>query len=138
MSKPVDATSDESAHAPRERGGLVRFRPGLLLTLFAIGLAAMVFIGKTFTRSPDSATASRRSAETVPDASWSDESPGKVASSSAAWGNLDNPAADGWDTEVFAGAALGQLKELGEWIKHPHSDPPALAAESAHPFAEAP
>ena len=84
MSKPVDATSDESAHAPRERGGLVRFRPGLLLTLFAIGLAAMVFIGKTSTRSPDSATASRRSAETVPDASRSDESPGKVASSSAA------------------------------------------------------
>ena len=32
---------------------------------------------------------------------------------------------------MFAGAALGQLKELGEWIKHPHSDPPALAAESA-------
>ena len=30
MSKPVDATSDESAHAPRERGGLVRFRTGMI------------------------------------------------------------------------------------------------------------
>jgi hypothetical protein len=32
---------------------------------------------------------------------------------------IDNPAADGWDSEVFADAAGGQLKHIGKLLEHP-------------------
>ena len=35
------------------------------------------------------------------------------------WRKLDDPAADGWNTEVFAAAAASQLDQLGEGVVHP-------------------
>jgi len=30
-----------------------------------------------------------------------------------------DPREDGWDTEAFSDLAMGQLKELGQWLVHP-------------------
>ncbi len=37
----------------------------------------------------------------------------------AAWSQIDNPAADGWPTEIFNQRANRQLKKIGNFIAHP-------------------
>jgi hypothetical protein len=44
------------------------------------------------------------------------------------WEEIDDPAKDGWDTEVFASQATKQLKTLGNLLTHPRGiDAPAVA-----------
>jgi hypothetical protein len=58
-----------------------------------------------------------------------EESPPSVTGSDPVWSEIDDPAADGWESEVFSERASDQLKKLGELFFEEGSPASLLAAD---------
>ena len=121
-SKKSSKTNEKSA--PRNQPLRV------VLLVVAVGLAIYGISRLTHPNNPEDSDAST----VIPTVDTAD--PRIPSKKGKSWQEIDDPSKDGWDTEVFNGKAMKQLKTLGKLLTHPHSiDAAAVEKLLAEKFA---
>ena len=102
----------------------------VILVVIVVGLA---IFGISRLVSPNTSADIQDSAD-IPTVDNAD--PRVPAKKGKSWQEIDDPSKDGWDTEVFNGKAMKQLKTLGKLLTHPDSiDAAAVEKLLAEKFA---